>query len=258
MKILFSGCSLTAGTGLTFEKNDPGLWVHLLSKNMWPDAQIGNVAQAGFSNESIFLETAHCLINNNYDIAIVAWSSIRRINFDVGFELYSTHTMLNSARDHRIVNQKTVTGKELSDLGDKLNKIRNDHWDILKLVKYINYLIYIQKSKNKKIYFINTISDWPHNFFKQIDFEKPNELDEYTKDILSTDFRDDNEIKKLYQKMHSSYDHYGSIQENHWLNLYEPLFMMKVDDASLVDKHPGYLSNKIFSDFLRNKLQNVL
>ena len=73
--------------------------------------------------------------------------------------------------------------------------------------------------------------------------------------MLHFDFRDDTEIKDLYDMIHSQYNQFGGIQENNWLNLYKSLVSMQVDDVSVTDTHPGYVSQNIFAEYLISQLK---
>ena len=61
---LFAGCSYTAGAGFKLEKNDPGLWVNLLYKNVkvLQNTKLVNCGVSGASNDQIFIDAAECIL----------------------------------------------------------------------------------------------------------------------------------------------------------------------------------------------------
>jgi len=247
MKILASGCSFTKGHGLDLEHNDPKLWVNQIANKL--NSKVHNIAEHGYNNQTIFLETLNQLTHNDYDLAIVAWSVLPRWNFHLGFELYTTHSHLSG---HAInTNQKNFSAKWQSDLKNKLLEGHNDHWHLLELVKYVNILINVQtKLKNQKIVFVNTYGYWADNFFTKKNIALPSDLSDYEQELLNVETRDDEEIFALYNLMHEQYSESGGIQEKYWLNLYNSFGKLKIDDASEIDKHPGYASQNIFVDQL--------
>jgi len=254
-KVLAVGCSYTRGHGLTNESMDPFLWVNSLFPH---DAHtVNNVSKTGANNQWIFLETMSQLMKNNYDIVLVGWTAIPRFNFCVGLELYSTSTMLTNV-DVNINNKQTISGKWLKSIGDGLRKIHNDHWNLLDLVKYVNILIKIQKQAGGEIFFVNALGPWSNEYFQQKSVNLPSDLDQYQQDLLQVKFRDDAEIFQLYKMMHDHYNNYGGIQEQHWLNLYKSLRSMQIDNISVDDKHPGYLSQIVYLDYLKPELEKKL
>lgn len=245
-KVLVVGCSFTCGTGLALERRDPALWVNQLFFN----ADITNVAEAGVNNKWIFLETISQLLTQSYDIVLVAWSAIPRYNFHVGLERYPVNTMLT---DHDVnLNSKIkISGKWLESIGKNLNKIHNDHWDLLDLVKYVNSLIELQvTTRNQKLFFVNALGPWCNDYFLQKKIQLPSDLDQYEQELLEIVNRDDNDIFALYDMIHSQYCKYGGIHEDLWLNLYNSLDRTKIDTVSATDKHPGYLSQDFFAEQL--------
>jgi hypothetical protein len=161
--------------------------------------------------------------------------------------------------DINLNNHVTIPGSWLANIGDNLKKIHNDHWDILDLVKYVNALIMIHEtSSTKKIFFVNTLSPWCRNYFEQKTIIRPSDLDPYEQDLLQVETRDDNEIDALYQMIHQQYSYYGGIKESHWLNLYDSLRSMQVDNASATDAHPGYISQEKYSEYLGRILREKL
>jgi hypothetical protein len=251
MKILVNGCSYTAGYGLDLEKNDPRLWVNQLFK----DHEVTNLAKSGYNNHSIFVSAAEEIVKEDYDLAVIAWSSIPRWNANLGFESYSTLTRFTNELDINLNPNYTISKKWLEDTGDRLRKFHNDHWDILDLVRYVNILI---KLTNQKVVFVNGLGPWCNNYFRYKDIVYPSELDVYIQKLLQTETRDDKEICNLYKLMHQSYANAGGIREEYWLNLYSSLRSIKIDDVSATNVHPGYLSQDLFVELFRPKIKKFI
>lgn len=256
-KILVVGCSMTRGHGLQKESEDPKLWVNQI---LSPFGEIHNLSCTGRNNQWIFHETVSAMLaeKNSYDIVLVGWSAIPRYFFHVGLELYSVHTMLSNI-DINVNNKVTFSGRWLERIGNDLKKIHNDHWDILDLIKYVNTLIALQEtSPSKKIFFVNTLSPWCRNYFNFQTHSLPSELNIYEQNLLQIETRDDDEIFALYKMIHKHYSKYGGIRESHWLNLYDSLRSMQVDNVSACDNHPGYLSQEKFTQYLGPILQEKM
>lgn len=245
---LVVGCSFTAGTGLDNEKKDPQLWVNRLCNYIGVNS-ITNLARAGANNQWIFLETIGALVKNNYDLVIVAWTTFPRFYFNIGLELYSVDTDIKNTTVVN-TNVKNYDKKFFTTLYNDLLTIHNDHWAILELVKYVNVLLEIQSSRNKEILFVNNLLPWPNNYFTKKQLQLPSDLSKFEQNILSVETRDDEEIFALYNMIHSHYDQYNGIQQNKWLNLYNNFDTMKIDTVSDTDKHPGYASQALYSDYL--------
>lgn len=103
-KILVSGCSFTMGHGLIDEKNNSRLWVNQL----FEQKNTKNIALAGRNNHSIFINTLGELLSNEYDLVIVAWSTIPRFNFNVNLETYETLTKLTDEFNININNNFVI------------------------------------------------------------------------------------------------------------------------------------------------------
>jgi hypothetical protein len=248
-KILVVGCSMSKGHGLEKESQDPKLWVNQICESI---GTVHNLSVTGRNNQWIFHEAMSALLKEKdaYDIVLIGWSAIPRYFFHVGLELYSVHTMLDN-RDVNINNGITFSGSWLSKIGNNLRKIQNDHWDILDLVKYVNTLIMIHEtSPERRIFFVNTLSPWCKNYFNQKKWCLPTELHPYEQNLLQAETRNDDEIHALYQMIHNQYREYGGIREPHWLNLYDSLRSMQIDDVSESDLHPGYASQDKYADYL--------
>lgn len=254
-KILAVGCSFTKGHGLVGEKQDPRLWVNQLCNRAWDRPEIHNASEAGQDNHWIFKKTSELLISSQYDYAIVAWTYPMRWSMPVGLELYNTRTLFEN-RDIMINPNQRIKGRWLEDIGDRLHKIRNEHWPILDIVRYQNILLNLNSCA--KIFFVNMACKWSDNYFVEKSYQFPNELTKFEQNILNSDFRDDKEIQDLYQMIHSQYRAAGGIQHNHWLNLYDNLLKHRLDFASETDRHPGYLSQDLYTDILYNSLKEKI
>jgi len=75
---------------------------------------------------------------------------------------------------------------------------------------------------------------------------------------LQSDQRNDGESLEIYEMIHDCYNELGGIQENHWLNLYEPLRSKQVDIVLPDEPHPGYKSQQIFTDLLTQRYSESL
>jgi len=253
--VLVVGCSLTYGAGLPQQVNSPKLWVNQICSGL----HIDNRARIGANNQWIFLEAMTALREHKYDLAIIGWSVIPRYNFHVGLETYTVETKLNEDFDININNHPTFTSRWLRDTGDRLRSMHNDHWDILNIVKYVNTLIELQETcRNSRVLFVNTASPWSNRYFEKTVVQLPSDLDPYVQSLLQVTTRDDNEIFALYNMIHEHYARYGGIQEQHWLNLYQSLTSMQVDQISNKDPHPGIQSQDVFAQYLAPILKDKL
>ena len=111
-KIIFSGCSLTAGTGFDQDNSGmdclshPGLWVNLCHLHIpqFNKLLLINNATTGASNADIFTSALESLsVHNDIKFLICAWTSMPRYTFHTGFELYNTRDVAAKLRDPLLV-----------------------------------------------------------------------------------------------------------------------------------------------------------
>ena len=251
--MLVCGNCFINGTGLVHGKDDPRLWINQLADTL--GYNLSNIAQTGRNNDWIFLETSLELAKNQnyYDLVIVSWGSNPLLNADLGLELWSTFTSFLGVHEVE-TNKKTFTNEWQLSVQDKLFEGYNFHWDFLKLVKYVNIL----KKQHNNIYFVNTYSPWPDDYFIKKNAQLPSDLDDFTKQLLLVENRDDKEILDLYNLIHQQYSDAGGINEELWLNLYNNFKRNKLDRASETDGHPGYLSQDRYTEMLLPSLKEKL
>ena len=260
-KILFAGCSITAGTGYALEKQEPGLWVNLLHQNSehFNSLQLINVSRGGRSNAGIFQDSTWHLCKDHYRFAVIAWTSMARFEIDLGLETYETRQSFIAncdANDHHL-NDITYTKQYLNGIRDRWISLVHPHREIQNLLYYINCLVKLAKLVGTKIFFVNALCPWDKDYFDKKNAILPHETTQFTQKIINLDNRDDEEFFLLYDKIHLDYQTTGGIQESYWLNLYNSLGQEKIDDAPL-DRHPGPKSNHNYYLFLNQALQQMI
>jgi hypothetical protein len=252
-KALVVGCSLTSGFKMGDNPDDaehnnpahPRLWANKLLSQL-DNFEITNRSRAGANNQWIFMEAMSALAQDYFDVVLVQWTYLGRINLPVGLELYKTYTMLQGEADINLVNHVTMSAKWLQDLGYRLRSFKNLHWDILDIVRYVNILTQFQKLKNSKVYFVNGVLQWSPGYFEKKSITVPSDLSNFEQHLLEAKHREDSEVFAIYDMMHQQYQQHGTIQSRHWLNLYDPMKSWQVDDIVPDDYHPGYTSQDVF------------
>jgi len=245
---LFSGCSYTAGSGFDLKKQEPDLWCNQLHQTLFPDTIKINVSQGGRSNAGVFQDTVQALVSYPVKFAFVQWTSMPRYELEVGFELYTTRQDFGpnaECWDHNL-NQINYSSSYLNSVRDRFTSLAHEQYEIVNLVRYTNTISKLAKLTNTKVWFINGLCHWDQDFFVRQHNVLPNQYTRHTQTLLNTNNRDDEEIEKLYTKMHDQYQDAGGIDPTQWLNLYQSMRQCRVDVNS--DKvHPGVQSNSQYA-----------
>lgn len=273
-KVVFVGCSFTAGNGwmdlpakesLRVEcKDSPHLWVNICHKELsrLKDLELVNLGQRGASNTEIFQNAVRAISSmSNIDIMFCQWTSAPRYNFKVGFELWDTSESLNNtgSRSHDInLNKGDHWPREyVKDLLDRLRVMHHLHWEILKIVDYSATLSRLSKQIGFDIFFINGLCPWDKNYFTKLENVDPESYTPFTKkEILNIESRDDRDIFKLYNLAHQHYQETGGINEIEWVNLYHS-FLHNTTDVNFDLIHPGKQSNLNFYNIIKQKINLV-
>jgi hypothetical protein len=268
-KVVFSGCSFTAGSGWDKNdptlncKDDPNLWTNLCCSQIdqLQNLEVLNVSNGGASNLDIFLAALKTIVVHKSDIDTLfcQWTSMPRYNFSVGFELWNTSEGIGLHKKHEhdvnLNRGETWNRKYLNDLLDRLLVLHHLHGEIVKLVEYSNILKKITQQFNIKLYFINGLCPWDQDYFTRLINVLPEQFTEFTKkEILNIDSRDDNDIFKLYKIMHDDYDQAGGIDAACWINLYNSMNNNK-PDTNYDNRHPGINSNQLYFQQIKNFLE---
>ena len=259
-KTIFCGCSYVEGTGFSQQKKEPNLWVNLLQGSEFlKDSELVNVGLAGRSNQGIFSDAVWHLVHDHYDYAFVCWTSVPRYEMELGLEEYVTRQVFIpnlQMHDHHL-NDVVYDKGYLSKINDRFVSLAHPHFEIVQLLFYINSLIKLADLVGTKLFFINSMCPWDAGYFNKMENVLPEKYTDFTKKNLNVCNRDDDDVFRIYDKMHKEYASTGGINEHHWLNLYQSLRLLLID-TNEDGVHPGIKSNQIFGDFLKSRLKDKL
>lgn len=272
-KLVIVGCSASSGMG--FDPNNinqdcpssPDLWINLLYNNLpslHQQYELVNLAKGGASNAEIFEQAVDAIsriISDETSELWCQWTSLSRIKFDAGFELYTTSTMITLPSPLEIrTNQFVLTKKYLKNFFHELKSIMHPHREICKILEYVNIINRLCENQKIKVRHINGLCPWDKNYFIRLSGPevKPNDYTNYTKEkILFVDDRDDYEIFQLYNKLHNEYEPSLKGQTHTWMNLDKSLYSMRVlGDFNYDNLHPGAVSNQKFAKFIAEILNS--
>jgi hypothetical protein len=275
-KIIFAGCSYTAGNGwaqlspdesMTTEvKDSPHLWVNLVHNNIevFKELELINIGKGGVSNTDIFTNTMRAMSEhgNSIDTFVCQWTSMPRYNWNVGFELWDTSENIPNPgvkpRKHHVnLNRGDHWPREyVDDLVNRLRVMHHLHWEILKVVDYSNIIQKLVANIGiNRVYFVNGLCPWDKDYFVRLQNVLPENFTEFTKtEILNIKTRDDEDIHALYNLAHDHYQEKGGIDTTTWINLYQSFYSITTD-YNYDRLHPGIESNLMFCKIFQERLQ---
>ena len=259
MNILLSGCSFSAGTGLTKPfvnefgvpqynecKDSKDLWINQLHRKYYPDSKLDNISRGGNSNLRIFQMATTALLSKNYKVAFIQWTSFMRHEWSIGFETWNTtfRSTLGSktGRSINLHNNVSYDNKLIQNKFDKFFILEHQHYRIVQIIEYMNILCKIARLTGTELYFINGLCWWDQDYFIKINYTLPSDTTEFTQELLDLPNHSDDEFAELYNKMHNEYIFAGGIHEDKWLNLYNSMYDNRIDRGT-DGNHPGTSSN---------------
>jgi hypothetical protein len=254
-KLVCTGGSITSGYGWDLSNPDHAscMWVNQMPQkiNSFKNLEIVNLGIAGASNELIFEKSIEAITNykNEIELLLCSWVSFPRYLYSLGFELYSTSDAANDLSCDLGINGVTISKDYVNNLKRRFFSLHHLHFEILKVVRYTNIISNLARSMNINVYHINDSCCWDHDFFVK-QSGKPSTYTKFTQEeILNVNNRSDQEIYKLYDKLHNEYQDAGGIKKENWVNLYQSLFSLRVD-KNPDNNHPGKKSNDLYSDLI--------
>lgn len=257
---LFVGCSFTSGKGFELEKDEPSLWVNLLHAQspLLNKTELINHGVSGASNSDIFYNAVSSLVKHCPKYAFVQWTSSPRYKVKLGVETYPSEqyfSMDSEVQSHNL-HKLNYSAEYLESVRNRFLTLHHPHGNILDIIKYVNTLINLSQLTKTTIFFINGLCPWDDQFFNKIKNGPPSNYTNYTQHILESKTRDDDEVFALYNKIHNEYTQAGSIQQSHWLNLYNSFVKNKIDTNN-DQTHPGIKSNHRYFELVNQSLSHL-
>lgn len=259
-KIAFTGSSHVAGVGWNLPEEQDLMWTNLVHKNCFSDLICVNASIPGCSNSDIFKQSIELIASNdNLECLICSWVDVPRYTFSAGFELYPTDIkfVIGHSNGDIKLSTGTIPKKYIENLQNRFLTLHHYHHEIKLIIEYVNVINKLCKQKNIKVYHVNDACPWDEKYFDCLTDVFPEAYTEFTKtNILNVVNRNDEEIFKLYTKLHNEYDLAGGIRQSSWINLYSSWFNNQID-ANHDNVHPGQQSNfnyyTIVSNFLKSQ-----
>jgi DNA-binding Lrp family transcriptional regulator len=276
-KLIFFGCSFTAGTGwgandpkkslfqeyTVFPPNrdHPDLYVNLCHANIaqFSKLQLINCSRGGDSNTEIFENAVAMLVQQQgeIDTAFCQWTSMPRYNFSAGLALEDTRVRVGQVVYTGLANDGiSVEKKYVSELANRLATLHHLHEEIRKVVRYTNILQALARVFGINLYFINGLCPWDLNYFVRVDNASTEAYTTFTKhEILNIESRNNRDILKLYEKIHNDYGQAGGIDPQQWVNLYSSMQSNQID-VNHDQQHPGIKSNQIYFEQIKTFIES--
>jgi hypothetical protein len=272
-KVVFAGCSFTAGNGwldvdykdkeniIKECKDHANLWTNLCCTQIdqLKHLQYVNVGKGGASNSEIFVLATKAIAEHDVDTLFCQWTAMPRYNFNVGFEFWRTGQGLHPTERSGGVNLTGGSSWNEQYIDDLLNRLLVLHHLHDEIVKVVGYCDILQKLANKfgiKLYFINGLCPWDQDYFIRLNNVMPEQFTPFTKkQILNIESRDDADSFELYKRMHDDYDAAGGIDPKQWVNLYSSMQQQKID-TNYDHTHPGTESNQLYCKQVQQFLDN--
>lgn len=256
-KIAFTGGSITSGEGFILPSEQDFMWVNLVHKTCFPNLEVINAGYGGTSNTDIFKETIKVIAQNqDLSVLICSWVHLLRYRFDVGFELYDTTAVWSPVSLVRKfdLNSGTISKKYVENLRNRFLGLHHNHYEICKLLDYINTINELCCRLGITVYHVNDSCPWDQDYFNRLENAMPDQYTNFTKtEILNIKNRDDEEIFKLYKKLHDEYALAGGVHNAHWINLYSS-WSDNIIDTNHDNYHPGIQSNHNYYITVKNFL----
>lgn len=255
---IFTGCSYTYGSGLDSEVLDSGLWCNIMhtQHGALKELTLVNLGKPGNNNQEIFQSTVEGLLSYEPKYMFVCWSEHLRQRLNPGVETYETSIFVSANSDvggDVNLNNVSYSVEYIKNVKNRYFDLQHLHYKFLEVLDYCRILNKLANKTKTKIYFINGICEWDDLYFDHIQNANrmPADLTPVTQNLINIESRDDDEIFKIYDKMHTSYK--GADGLCNWLNLYRSYrggFYLDLGNDNI---HPGYISNKKFAEFLMTK-----
>ena len=206
---------------------------------------VTNVSVGGQSNQKILLKSCAEITKNHYDLVIIQWSSLFRLNLNKGDSIYEGNCNLT-------VYELAVEHKKFKPLWDIWN--RNFLHPRIEILEWLSQIILLEtflKAKQLPYVFVKGFD----NFFT--DLNKKNwslSSNEFKSTVLFLDSHLDSEVDNVYNEMIQLYQCIGA---DNWLNLFSDSWVDSAIDLAGDGQHPGPLSHTHYFNNLENYIKKL-
>lgn len=232
MNILIVGCSFSSGDG--FSNPDGKVWSSLFDK----EHVVKNVSLGGSSNQKIFNKACYELTISQYDLVIIGWTSLFRLNLNYADTIYES--------------QINLVPEGIQPKEDKKLKSFHEYWckhfvhGTIELTTWLTQIVTLSrilKERQTPYIFIKFVDNFLLDLQQLTWYDTS---DEFKDIVLYKDDLPDWEIEEYFNKLKVLYNIVSKETENNWVNLKsEALYDIRVDvNEDLL--HPGEESNKIY------------
>jgi hypothetical protein len=213
--------------------NDPAgkLWLDVFASRH----EITNLSLGAQGNLKIFTKTIKELMLKDFDLVIIQWSSIFRLNFNLSTSIYDNQVGCSC---------KKYSHPELKSIYE--DWIKNFLHGRIEITEFLTYILGLSEILNQRkipFIFIKTFE----NYFS--DLQKENWQDcsaDYLDNVLFRQQLPDWEIEKFHLEMRQLYLLVENNCGRNWLNLDQLAWMDQMSDHADNGVCPGDKSCKIF------------
>jgi len=241
-KISVCGCSFSVGIGLELEKQDPRNYANLVANNL--NAQINNLAAGGNSNYRIFMSALEEILTGDSELVLVQWTVLSRLWLYPGpdTEMFLPLKVSDSYSYRGI----KFSQSELQHFSNMYHLLNHDFRELLTLIKYCKLLAAAAEQNQKRLVFINGLLPWTSDIADHDMIKNFSNMSDYTKELLSFDSRDDEELTRFFLEM---CDAVNSLDKSQWVNIFDSFIDNRLDYGT--DKlHPGPLSHARYAEMI--------
>jgi hypothetical protein len=247
MKVAFAGCSMTRGDGFDMAYLAPEIWPNIISRVF--DFEPKNLGISGASNLRIFQTASQAILSKKYDLVFCQWTMLNRLWLSPDPDIwYFVTGDIKHSFEYRNVK---LNQQEKTDLERMITQLNHDYQNIIELVDYIKILEELAQHNQVKIAHVNGMVPWQSDLSDENTVNDFSAWSPYTRQLLDFDNRSDEEIKKLFLKLHNKF---LELNPRRWINLFNS-FQSQIVDVAPLGPHPGLRSHVLMSNLVRNYLK---
>lgn len=230
MRIYFTGCSFTMGSGFDHVQNDLRIYPNLVCSNY--NAECINQAEGGSNNQKIFLRAAKAIIDQTADVYVVQWSALHR-------------HWVYPAPDRGIYMGAPHEPSRMQKFIAQYQLLNHDFSNIMLVIDYTRILESLAAAHHVKLVFVNGLIPWTEDLLTQNNYGKY--AQELFKDLKF------NDVQEFRNRLTNNLE---LINWQLWANPWTSMRDMQQDNAPL-DDHPGEQTHCEIADKIITVLEKI-